>query len=211
MRKCILGCLCVAGMSALCAASQRHLRLLGNFIARDELAHLPSFPTSDGLLVTKDAVVRAFEHLPDKSGCALTDHLARRVIGGHSARVNGAKYFAGTGTELSYGCMSGTLRQCAVERSEMMEYAPGGAQSVVPRARKPPRMQTDRFEGSCTSAVEFRSTASKENRDSRSAEIDLGGSGAVTSGIVEHSDQMQIQKENKKKKGEMLWAKKGLI
>ena len=82
-----LGCMCQGCSAALCPAhvAEEHFRTLTKLFG-------PNLP--------KGAVVRTFECLGEKCGKQMLDDLGRRAFGGHSARVNGARFYAGLRIEL---------------------------------------------------------------------------------------------------------------
>ena len=97
-----LGCMCQGCSAVLCPAhvTEEHFRTLAKLFGPNVPRDLPLFPSLDGQAVAKGAVVRTFECLAERCGKSLLDDLGRRAIGGHSARVTGARFYAGLGIEL---------------------------------------------------------------------------------------------------------------
>ena len=87
---------------ALCPAhvTKEHFRTLANLFGPNVPQDLPLFPSLDGQAVAKGAVVRTFECLAERCGKSQLDDLGRRAFGGQSARVTGARFYAGLGIEL---------------------------------------------------------------------------------------------------------------
>jgi len=65
-----------------------------------KVEQLPLFPDAVGDFVCKSKVVGSFEKLAVCLGEPLIDDLGRNRVGGHSARVSGARYLANMGLEL---------------------------------------------------------------------------------------------------------------
>ena len=97
-----LGCMCQGCSSALCPAhvAKEHFKTLAKLFGPNVPRDLPLFPCIDGQTVSKGAVVRTFECPAGRCGKPMLDDLGRRAFGGHSARVTGARYYAGLGIEL---------------------------------------------------------------------------------------------------------------
>ena len=97
-----LGCMCQGCSAALCLAhvTEEHPRTLAKLFGPNVPRDLPLFPSLDGQAVAKGAAVRTFECLAERYGKSLLDDLERRAFGGHSARVTGARFYAGLGIEL---------------------------------------------------------------------------------------------------------------
>ena len=76
------------------------LQNLGQVVRTKRAPRTFPVPPLDGQAVAKGAVVRTFECLAKGCGKSLLDDLGRRAFGGHSARVTGARFYAGLGIEL---------------------------------------------------------------------------------------------------------------
>ena len=120
-----LGCMCQGCSAALCPAhvTEEHFRTLAKLFGPNVPRDLPLFPSIDGQAVAKGSVVRTFECLAERCGKSLLDDLGRRAFGGHSARVTGAQFCAGT-----------ELRRLAVFARRRSDTVPHYAQdSALPR------------------------------------------------------------------------------
>ena len=93
------GCLC--NSSPVCPAhlAETHIRVMKARFGT-EVVHLPLFPDAVGNFVCKSKVVGSFEQLALRLGEPLIDDLGRNRVGGHSARVSGARHLANMGLEL---------------------------------------------------------------------------------------------------------------
>lgn len=97
------GCLCVAAGRQLCPAhlaAAQLLYLLDSFGDETNSPDLPFAPSLCGAVVSKAKMQDTFEALLISSGRAPLDALGRRAVGGHSARVTGARFLANLGLEV---------------------------------------------------------------------------------------------------------------
>ena len=99
------GCTChgkSTGTACPYHALEAQLQLLEKrYGARSTWAEtLPLFPTYEGEIPTKEAMVETIEYFATLVGDPLYDERGRRRMGGHSSRVTGARHLSRTGVEV---------------------------------------------------------------------------------------------------------------
>jgi hypothetical protein len=103
------GCVCSEDQLIPCAFHSAVLQFDSLVAAFGPKAHwpadLPLFPLWDGGPYSKEQVVAVYEHWASETGEPLIDAMGRRRIGGHTARVSGARYLAGIGLEVFKLCV----------------------------------------------------------------------------------------------------------
>jgi hypothetical protein len=103
------GCVCAGVRTIPCAfhaASDHYVNLTHAFGQPESWdSELPLFPRDNGKPMSKEMVVTVYEFVASATGDVLIDNLGRRRIGGHTARVTGARYLAGLGLEIFKLCV----------------------------------------------------------------------------------------------------------